>query len=176
MEDFMRSITGLFLIAVIAVPAAVYQISEMTSFKLHTLESETSAKIMTVTTNDVVIGDSSKKEGEPISNKTATVRQEIEDEKHTLRDEKKVENFESAESEFEKSATLTPLQIINQMPMEAWLEIKGIGQVTAERILTLRKEKGGFASLDTLLEVKGIGPAKHAAIMEWVEQNNKKTD
>lgn len=172
----MRSITGLFLIAVIAVPAAVYQISEMTSFKLHAMESKASAKIETVTTNEVVIGDYSKKEGEPISNKTAAVRQEIEDEKQTLHYEKKVENFESEESEDEKSATLTPLQIINQMPMEAWLEIRGIGQVTAERILKFRKEKGGFASLDTLLEVKGIGPAKHAAIMEWVEQNNKKTD
>lgn len=172
----MRSITGLFLIAVIAVPAVVYQISEMTSFKLHTMESETSAKIVTVTTNKVVIGDSSKKEGEPISNKTANVRQEIEDEKYTLRDEKKIENFESVESEDKKSQALTPLQIINQMPMEAWLDIKGIGQITAERILKFRKEKGGFSSLDTLLEVKGIGPAKHAAIMEWVEQNNKKTD
>ena len=172
----MRSITGLFLIVVIAVPAAVYQISEMTSFKLHTIESETSSKIVTVTTNEAVIGGSSKKVGEPISNQTATVRQEIENEKQTFRNEKKVESFESAESEDEKSATLTPLQIINQMPMEAWLEIRGIGQVTAERILKFRKEKGGFASLDTLLEVKGIGPAKHAAIMEWVEQNNKKTD
>jgi len=35
--------------------------------------------------------------------------------------------------------------------------LPGIGQVTAERIVALRTEKGKFRSPDDLLKVKGIG-------------------
>lgn len=172
----MRSITGLFLIAVIAVPAAVYQISEMTSFKLHTLESEATSKIMTVTVDEEVNRNAAKNEGEQGSDKNVNARQEMEEEKQILRVGRKSASLEPVAYKDESSVAQTPLQIINQMPMEAWLEIKGIGQVTAERILTFRNEKGGFTSLDALLEVKGIGPAKYAAIMEWVKQHNKIED
>lgn len=172
----MRSITGLFLIAVIAVPAAVYQISEMTSFKLHTLESEAASKIMTVTVDEEVNKNAAKNEGEQVSDKNVNALQEMEAEKQILRVGRKSASIGPVVYKAENSVAQTPLQIINQMPMEAWLEIKGIGQVTAERILTFRNEKGGFTSLDALLEVKGIGPAKYAAVMEWVEQYNKKVD
>lgn len=37
--------------------------------------------------------------------------------------------------------------------------LSGVGPVLAERILALRKEKGGFGSVDELLEVRGVGPA-----------------
>lgn len=172
----MRSITGLFLIAVIAVPAAVYQISEMTSFKLHTQESEATSKIMTVTVEEEVNRSAAKNEDEQVTDKNVNTSQEMEEEKKILRLEKKSVSIEPEVIKAGKSVTQTPLQILNQMPLEAWLEIKGIGQVTAEKILSFRKEKGGFTSLDALLEVKGIGPAKYAAILEWIEQENKKVD
>lgn len=38
-------------------------------------------------------------------------------------------------------------------------ELLGIGQVKAEAIVAYREAHGDFASVDELLEVKGIGPA-----------------
>lgn len=42
----------------------------------------------------------------------------------------------------------------NAVQLEA---LPGIGEVTAERIVTYRKENGTFASIDDLAKVKGIG-------------------
>ena len=38
-------------------------------------------------------------------------------------------------------------------------ELLGIGQVKAEAIVAYREAHGDFASVDELLEVKGVGPA-----------------
>jgi competence ComEA-like helix-hairpin-helix protein len=46
---------------------------------------------------------------------------------------------------------------LNQASSEELQEIKGIGKVTAERIVNYRQEKGGFSNLDELTEVPGIG-------------------
>ena len=42
----------------------------------------------------------------------------------------------------------------NAVQLEA---LPGIGEVTAERIVTYRNENGNFASVDDLAKVKGIG-------------------
>lgn len=42
--------------------------------------------------------------------------------------------------------------------------LPGIGEELAARIISYREEKGGFASVSELLEVKGIGDKKFAAI------------
>jgi len=46
--------------------------------------------------------------------------------------------------------------------------IPGIGPVRAAAILTYRDEHGGFASVEELLEVSGIGPATLEAIRPYV--------
>lgn len=53
------------------------------------------------------------------------------------------------------SATI-PLNSADRSQLET---IPGIGPVTASAILEYREELGGFASLDQLLDVDGIGPA-----------------
>lgn len=46
---------------------------------------------------------------------------------------------------------------INAASAEELDEIKGVGPATAEKIIALRKERGGFATVDELLDVPGIG-------------------
>ncbi|MDK9709766.1 ComEA family DNA-binding protein [Acidaminobacter sp.] len=172
----MRSITGLFLLTVLAVPAAVYQIGELTSFELKSLAADTTANSVTETTKDGVIGFSERHDPSRLTLQPINNQQEMEAEKNYVRGEQKVEKLSPLESADKNNLALTPLQRINTMSLETWMEIKGIGQVTAERILKFKNENKGFASLDTLLEVKGIGPSKYAAILEWLERQNETPD
>ncbi len=57
---------------------------------------------------------------------------------------------------------------INTATKEEWLQIKGIGEKKAERIITYRKEHGKFKSVEELKNVKGIGDK----IIEIIKQHN----
>lgn len=58
-----------------------------------------------------------------------------------------------------------PLAIdINSANKKELMSIKGIGEVIAGRIITLRQKKKRFSSIDELLQVKGIGKKKLEAI------------
>lgn len=46
--------------------------------------------------------------------------------------------------------------------------LPGIGETKAERILAWRDEHGGFASVEQLTEIKGIGEATLARLKEYV--------
>lgn len=46
--------------------------------------------------------------------------------------------------------------------------LKGVGAATAQAIITYREQNGGFRTVDDLLNVSGIGPAKFAAIKDSV--------
>lgn len=47
-------------------------------------------------------------------------------------------------------------------------ELPGIGPATAAAIVEAREERGGFSSVDDLLDVRGIGPAKLEALRDLV--------
>lgn len=47
---------------------------------------------------------------------------------------------------------------LNTADKEALQTLPGVGEVLAERILAHRQESGGFANMEELLEIKGIGP------------------
>ncbi len=53
---------------------------------------------------------------------------------------------------------------LNSATAEQLEQLPGVGPATAEAILSYRKEKGRFTSVDELLEVRGIGEAKLNAI------------
>ena len=49
---------------------------------------------------------------------------------------------------------------INEADKDLLITIPGIGETLANRILELRKEKGGFQDKKDLLQVSGLGPGK----------------
>jgi competence protein ComEA len=49
------------------------------------------------------------------------------------------------------------------------MELHGIGELLAERIVAYREENGPFATIDDLMNVEGIGEKKLKAITEWIK-------
>lgn len=62
-------------------------------------------------------------------------------------------------------ATVVDLNTANATALEA---LPGVGPATAQAIVDYRQAHGRFTAVDDLLDVKGIGPAKFAAIQAHV--------
>ncbi|MFQ5586828.1 MAG: ComEA family DNA-binding protein [Thermodesulfobacteriota bacterium] len=60
---------------------------------------------------------------------------------------------------------------INTATAQDFSALPGIGSAIAERMVRTREEMGGFASVDDIRKVKGIGPKKLAAIRGFVVCN-----
>ena len=81
--------------------------------------------------------------------------------------EKKVDSelelldFSNTELDSKKETVLFPSIInLNDADLETLIKLPGIGPKTAEKIIILRTQKGGFSNVDELTEVKGIGLKK----------------
>lgn len=57
---------------------------------------------------------------------------------------------------------------INTAPSEELETLRGIGPVLAQRIIEYREAKGGFKTLEEVMEVRGIGPAIFAGIRDRI--------
>lgn len=57
---------------------------------------------------------------------------------------------------------------INTATVKELQSLPGVGQVTAERIIAYRTEKGPFTAVDDLTKVKGIGKKSLEKIRELV--------
>lgn len=66
-----------------------------------------------------------------------------------------------------ESSTVFPLDI-NLADLDDLMQIKGIGKVTAQSIISYRDDYGYFYSLDELLNVSGIGEKKLADLKKFV--------
>ncbi len=66
------------------------------------------------------------------------------------------------------SVTSKKLISINKTDLQTLITIKGIGKVTAQRILDYRQQNGNFKNLGELIKIKGIGPKKIKKILPKV--------
>jgi competence protein ComEA len=64
-------------------------------------------------------------------------------------------------------AVTTPVNV-NTATAEELIALPGIGEKRAQAILDMRKQKGGFKSVDELTEVKGIGPVNLEKLRPYV--------
>ena len=66
------------------------------------------------------------------------------------------------------NATPTGPVNLNGASAEQLERLPGVGPATAAAIITWRQQHGGFRSVQDLLQVRGIGPAKMEALREQV--------
>lgn len=57
---------------------------------------------------------------------------------------------------------------LNEAEVAGLTQLSGVGEKTAEAIISHREGLGGFTDVEQLLEVKGIGPAKYADLKDQV--------
>jgi comEA protein len=57
---------------------------------------------------------------------------------------------------------------INTSDLHSLETLEGIGETTAEAIIDYRNEHGGFASLDEIMNVKGVGKGKFEKIKDRI--------
>ena len=63
---------------------------------------------------------------------------------------------------------------VNKASAEDFMEVKGIGVKTAEKIISYR-ENYGFNSIEDLINVKGIGKKKLQRIKEYCNSENSES-
>lgn len=69
-----------------------------------------------------------------------------------------------------QSSTTVPIIVdLNRATIDDLDRLPGVGPTTAKAIIDHRSRNGPFASVDELLAVRGIGPAKLAEIRPWVK-------
>ncbi|UCH65358.1 MAG: helix-hairpin-helix domain-containing protein [Ignavibacterium sp.] len=57
---------------------------------------------------------------------------------------------------------------INTADVATLVSLPGIGEITAQKMIDLRAERGKFESLDELMDVKGIGKSKFNKIKKFL--------
>ncbi|MDY3126570.1 MAG: ComEA family DNA-binding protein [Corynebacterium sp.] len=57
---------------------------------------------------------------------------------------------------------------LNSASAQELTALSGVGEVTAQAIVSFREQQGTFTSVEQLLEVSGIGPAKFAQLKDHV--------
>jgi competence protein ComEA len=70
---------------------------------------------------------------------------------------------------------LTGVVNVNTATSDELQLLPGIGEARAKAVIALRKQRGGFKSVDELLEVKGVGEAGLERLRPYVRITGKTT-
>ena len=62
---------------------------------------------------------------------------------------------------------------VNTATIDELVQLPGIGEKRAQAILEMRQARGGFKSVDELLEIRGIGPANLEKLRPHVTVSGK---
>jgi len=65
---------------------------------------------------------------------------------------------------------------VNGATWVEWMQLEGIGEATARKIVADREENGPFRSVDDVARVKGIGPATLAKMRPWLRHEPAGSD
>ena len=102
---------------------------------------------------------------ESISNKNS---KQLKDKKVDYKQEVLDFNKTNFKKNVKKSAPAKKSINLNTAGKNEFVSLPGIGKITAQRIIALRKKLGGFKSLKDLLRVKGIGNSKFSKIKKYI--------
>lgn len=78
-----------------------------------------------------------------------------------------VEAYWAKEQEAKIAGILGKIDI-NLCSQEELKLLNGIGEVMAERIILHREEKGAFATIESIMDVNGIGQSRFEEIKEYI--------
>lgn len=80
-----------------------------------------------------------------------------------------------AATQAQAAPRLTGVVNVNTASVEELELLPGVGEARARAMVALRKERGGFKSIDELKDVKGIGDAGLARLRPYVRIDGKTT-
>ena len=101
--------------------------------------------------------------------KSSDTSEKKDDPVRAVNDEDSLLKNETQESGKDKTYFRTEILNINTATAAELIDLPGIGEATAQRIISYREQKKGFRKIEELMNVKGIGKKKFENIKSYIK-------